>query len=391
MHKLRLFTPGPTMIPPEVTAAMAGPFDHHRTAAHRAIFREVTGNLQYVFGTSSPVCIVTGSGTAAMEAAIVGVGSPASKALVLCGGKFGERWAKVCRTFNINHTAHAMAWGTAPSARLVSELLASDPAIDTVIVTHSETSTAAAADLRGIAAITRQRDCLLVVDGITSVGALPLEMDAWGVDVVVTGSQKALMTPPGLGFVAVNDRAWRRIDSFSSSALYLCLKAYRKGLPTQDHPYTPAITLIRGLQVALRMMREEGMESIWARTARMARATRAAVQAMGLGVFARDPSDSLTAVLLPGGFDEPGFRRRLREEYGILVAGGQDQLKGRVFRINHMGYVDATDTLGAIAAIELLMSHMGHHGELGAGVAAAMRVMGEDDSPPRLHVSTAAK
>ncbi|HPZ97488.1 MAG TPA: alanine--glyoxylate aminotransferase family protein, partial [Phycisphaerae bacterium] len=345
--------------------------------AHRAIFREVTENLQYVFQTSASVCIVTGSGTAAMESAIVGVGAPNSKALVLCGGKFGERWAKVCKSYRINHVAHQMEWGTAPSGELVAELLAKDSAIDTVIVTHCETSTAAAADLQAIAEVTRRRDCLLVVDGITSVGALPVRMDEWGVDVVVTSSQKALMTPPGLGFVAVSERAWKRIDSFASPALYLCLKAYRQGFPTQDHPYTPAITLLRGLQVALRMMREEGMENIWRRTATLARATRAAVEAMGLRVFARNPSDSLTAVLLPEGFDEPTFRRRLREEYGILVAGGQDQLKGRIFRINHMGYVDATDTLGAIAAFEMLLSDMGHSFPLGAGVAAAMQAAKE--------------
>ncbi len=375
MNKLRLFTPGPTMVPPEVTAAMCGPMDHHRTAGHRAIFREVTENLQYIFQTQSPVCIVTGSGTAAMEAAIVGVGSPKSKALVLAGGKFGERWAKVCKAYGINHTAHHMEWGTGPKAELVADLLAHDAAIDTVIVTDSETSTAAIADLQGIAAVTRERDCLLVVDGITSVGAVPVKMDEWGVDVIVTSSQKALMTPPGLGFVAVNDRAWQRINSFVSEPVYLCLKAYRKGLPTDDHPYTPAITLLMGLRKALQMMREEGIANIWARTARLAQATRAAVQAMGLRVFAQDPSDSLTAVLLPDGFDEKGFRRRLREEYGILVAGGQDQLAGRAFRINHMGYVDATDTLGALAGIELLLSQMGHKLELGAGVAAAMRVL----------------
>jgi aspartate aminotransferase-like enzyme len=373
MHKLRLFTPGPTMMPPEVIAAMTVPFDHHRTAAHRAIFREVSENLQYVFQTAAPVAIVTGSGTAAMEAAITGVGSPDSKALVLAGGKFGERWAKVCKSYGINHVVDSMEWGTGARPEQVTAWLERDPAIDTVIVTHSETSTAAVADLQGIAAITRQRDCLLVVDGITSVGALPLKMDEWGVDVVVTGSQKALMTPPGLGFVAVSERAWQRIDSFASKPVYLCLKAYRKCMPDSDSPYTPAITLMHGARRALQMIREEGIENVWMRTARLARATRAAVRAMGLGVFAQDPADSLTAVVLPEGFDEPTFRKRLRNEYGIIVAGGQDHLKGRVFRMNHMGYVDATDTLGAIAAIEMLLSDMGHPLTLGAGVTAAMR------------------
>jgi serine---pyruvate transaminase len=377
MNKIRLFTPGPTMVPPEVVAAMAGPMDHHRTAGHRSIFREVTADLQYVFQTASPVCIVTGSGTAAMEAAIAGVGSPTSKALVLCGGKFGERWAKVCKSYGINHIAHAMEWGTGPKGDLVASLRDQDPAIDTVIVTHSETSTAAIADLQAIAAVTRKRNCLLVVDGITSVGAVPVKMDEWGVDVVVTSSQKALMTPPGLGFVAVNERAWQRIESFASKPVYLCLKAYRKGLPTDDHPYTPAITLLMGLRKALQMIRADGLENVWARTARLARATRAAVQAMGLRVFAADPSDSLTAVLLPEGFDEKTFRQRLRSEYGILVAGGQDQLAGRVFRINHMGYVDETDTLGALAAIESLLSNMGHSFAIGSGVAAAMTSLKE--------------
>jgi aspartate aminotransferase-like enzyme len=310
-----------------------------------------------------------------MEAAIAAVGSPASKALVFCAGKFGERWAKVCRSYGITHVARMMDWGTGPGPRDVADALGADPAIDTVIVTHSETSTAAAADLQGIAEVTRGRDCLLVVDGITSVGALPVRMDAWGVDVVVTSSQKALMTPPGLGFVAVNDRAWRRIESFASAPVYLCLKPYHKGLATADHPYTPAITLMKGMQQALRMIRETGIEAVWQRTSRLARATRGAAEAMGLRVFATQPSDSLTALVLPEGLDEPAFRARLRREYGIVVAGGQDQLKGRVFRINHMGYVDATDTLGAIAAVELLLSDMGHRFPLGSGVAAAMRVL----------------
>jgi aspartate aminotransferase-like enzyme len=368
-----LMTPGPTPVPPQVLEALSLPILHHRTSEFRNIVKGMNADLAYVFGSTQSPQTIVGSGTAAMEAAIVGVGSPSSKALVLCGGKFGERWAKVCKSYGINHVAHAMQWGTGPKADLVASLLAADPAIDTVIVTHSETSTAAIADLQGIAAVTRGRSgCLLVVDGITSVGAVPVKMDEWGVDVVVTSTQKALMTPPGLGFVAVNERAWRRIESFPSAPVYLCLKAYRKGLVTDDHPYTPAITLLMGLRKALQMIRAEGIENVWARTSRLARATRAAVAAMGLRVFAKDPSDSLTAVLLPEGFDDKTFRQRLRAEYGIIVAGGQDQLAGRVFRINHMGYVDATDTLGALAAIEMLLSNMGHKFPLGAGIAAAM-------------------
>lgn len=372
MNKLRLLTPGPTMVPPEVTAAMAGPFDHHRTAEHRAIFRQVTADLQYVLQTSSECCILTGSGTSAMEAAISGVGSPKSKALVFDGGKFGARWAKMCKGYGIAHTVHTLEWGHGPKPEQVAEHLAADPAINTVIVTHSETSTAAVADLEAIAAITRRRDdCLLVVDGITSVGAIPLKMDEWGVDLVVTGSQKALMTPPGLAVAAVGPRAWKRIDSFATPGMYLCLKAYRKALPDSDSPYTPAITLMRGLGVALELIRTEGIENVWARTARLARATRAAAAAMGLRVFATDPVDSLTALLLPEGFDEKTFRKRLRAEHGIVLAGGQDQLQGKAVRISHMGYVDEYDTLGAIGAMEIVLRSMGRPIAPGNGLAAA--------------------
>ena len=372
MNKLRLLTPGPTMVPPEVTAAMAGPFDHHRTAEHRAIFRQVTADLLYVFQTSGDCCILTGSGTAAMEAAIAGVASPKSKALVFDGGKFGARWAKMCKGYGIANTVHTLEWGHGPKAEHVAQHLAADPSIDTVIVTHSETSTAAVADLQAIAAVTRQHDdCLLVVDGITSVGAIPLKMDEWGVDLVVTGSQKALMTPPGLAVAAVGPRAWKRIDSFATPGMYLCLKAYRKALADADSPYTPAITLMRGLRVALELIRAEGIENVWARTARLARATRAAAGAMGLRVFAADPVDSLTALLLPEGFDERTFRKRLRAEHGIVLAGGQDQLQGKAVRISHMGYVDECDTLGAIGAMELALRSMGRPIAPGGGLAAA--------------------
>lgn len=374
MLKLRLMTPGPTMVPPEVTAAMVGPMDHHRTAGHRQIFKELTAGLQYVFQTRGTCLMVTGSGTAAMEAAIIGVCNPGGKALVLNAGKFGERWGKICKSFHLNHTVLTLDWGLGFKAEHVADALKRDPAINTVILTHSETSTAAASDLQGIAATTRQRDVMLAVDGITSVGALPVKMDEWGVDVMVTGSQKALMCPPGLSFVAVNDRAWKRIESFPSLAFYNCLKAYKRGLPDDDSPYTPAITLMMGLRKSLQMIREDTLEKIWKRTARLARATRAAGEALGLRVFARDPSDSLTALLLPEGLDEPAFRKRLRADHGIVAAGGQDQLKGKVIRLNHMGYVDEVDTIGAIAAIEMTLKSMGQPIHLGAGVAAAMQV-----------------
>jgi aspartate aminotransferase-like enzyme len=351
--------------------------DHHRTSGHRQILKEITDGLQYVFQTKGTCLTLTGSGTAGMEAAIVGTCNPGGRALVANVGKFGERWVTVCKSFNIDHRELKIEWGFGAKPQQIAEALKADPEINTVILVHSETSTAAASDLEGIARVTRERDCLLVADGITSIGALPVRMDEWSVDVMVTGSQKALMLPPGLAMVAVSDRAWKRIESFPSPSVYNCLKAYRRCLADYDSPYTPAITLMMGLRRSLQMIKAETMESIWKRTARLAKATRAAGEAIGLKPFARDPSDSLTALLLPDGFDEGTFRKRLRSDFGIVAAGGQDQLKGRVVRINHMGYVDEVDTPGVISAMELLLSKMGHKFQIGAGTTAAMKVLSE--------------
>jgi serine---pyruvate transaminase len=375
MQKLRILTPGPTMMPPEVIAEMSRPMDHHRTPEHRKMLQVITEHLQYVYQTRGTCLTITGSGTAAMESAITAVCNPGGKALVTRNGKFSARWAKICGLYGIEHTICDLDWGCGAKAEHVADAIARDRRINTIVVTHSETSTAALSDLEAIANITRTRDCLLVVDGITSVGALPVKMDDWGVDLMVTSSQKALMTPPGLGMVAVSDRAWRRIESFDPPACYLSLKAYRKSLATDDSPYTPAITLMMGLRRALEMIREEGIEKIWARTARLARATRAAVEAMGLKSFPQDPVDSLTAICLPEGFDVPGLRKRLREGYGIIIAGGQDQLQGKIIRVNHMGYVDETDTLGFIGALELTLLSMGHQFTPGAGVTAAVEAI----------------
>jgi serine---pyruvate transaminase len=264
----------------------------------------------------------------------------------------------------------------APDPERIARQLAKDPSIGYVIVVHCETSTATACDLEAIAKVSRARDVLLIVDAIASAGALPLRMDAWGVDVIATGSQKALMLPPGLGFVAVNDRAWASAESFSSPAYYNCLKAYRKALAADfDAPYTPAIPLVVAARKSLASIREEGIENIWAKSSRLARATRAAGGAIGLSVFSRRPSDSVTALCVPEGIDDKVLRARLRNEHGVMIAGGQARLQGKIVRIGHMGHVDAVDTLGTLAAMELVLASMGHAFTLGAGVTAAMQAM----------------
>ncbi len=377
MKKLRLFTPGPAMVPEEVMLAMAYPIEHHRTAQFRAMLEDVTKNLQYLFGTSGTCLTLTGSGTATAEAAIVSCLPPGHKALVCRAGKFGERWGRICDAFNIKNTKYELDWGHGFKADGVAKHLDADPEIDTVIVTHSETSTAAVSDLEAIAKLTRQRDVILIVDGITAVGAIPVKMDEWGIDVLITGSQKALMLPPGLGFLGVNDRAWKRIDSGDTITFYHNLKAYRKSIKYFDTPFTPANVMIRGAQVVLTRIREEGLESIWKRTASYARATREAAVAMGLKVFAADPVDSVTALVVPGGSDEPKLRKIMRQKHGMQIAGGQDHIKGKVIRIGHMGYLDQFDALAVISAIELTLIELGHKLEPGVGVTAAQKVFAE--------------
>ena len=377
MQKLRLFTPGPTMVPENVLLEMARPMEHHRTAWYRDLHKELCELLRYVFQTQATCLTFTGSGTSAMEASIVGCCPQGHKSLVVVNGKFAERWVQVCAAFAIDHTSLDVEWGHGAGVADISKAMDADPKIDTVVVVHSETSTTALTDVEAIARLTRDRGALLIVGGITAVGALPVRMDDWGVDVYVTGSQKALMLPPGLGFAAVNDRAWERIDSGRTPTLYNDLKAYRKSLETFDAPYTPAVSLMRAALCALRSIKDRTLESIWQETTMLARATRAAVVAMGLKVYAADPVDSVTAIMVPSGVDEAALRKTMRSRHGFQIAGGQGKLKGNIIRFSHMGYVDAFDTLGAIAALEITLKGLGFDIEIGIGVTAAQRVFAE--------------
>ncbi len=377
MKKLRLFTPGPCMIPEDVMLAMAHPIDHHRTADFRAMLQDVTEHLQWLMGTSGNCLTITGSGTCGAEAAIVSTMTSGHKALICRAGKFGERWGKVCDAFNIPNVKYELEWGLGFKSEGVAKMLDDNPDCDTVIVTHSETSTAAVSDVQAIAKLTRDRDMLLIVDGITAVGAIPVKMDEWGIDILITGSQKALMLPPGLGFVGVNDRAWARVDEGSTTTFYNNLKAYRKSMGNFDTPYTPNNVFVRGAQVVLHRLKEEGLENIWSRVAACAKATRQGAEAMGLSLFAKDPVDSVTAINVPDGIDEPKLRKTMRGKYGVQIAGGQDHIKGKVIRIGHMGYVDRFDALAALSALEFALIDQGYKMEPGAGVAAAQKVLVE--------------
>lgn len=371
MKKIRLFTPGPTMVPEDVMLEMARPMEHHRTSWYRDMHKELCELLKYLFQTKAMCLTFTGSGTSAMEGVIVGCCPPGHKALVIHNGKFAERWAKVCATFGIAHTKLDIEYGRGAKAQDVAKAMDADPKIDTVIVVHSETSTTALSDVEGIAKLTKSRNALLLVDGITAVGAIPVRMDDWGIDAYVTGSQKALMLPPGLAFAAVNDRAWQRIDSGKTPTLYNDLKAYRKSMETFDAPYTPAVSLVRGAVFNLKQIKQRTLEALWKETAALASATRAAVVALGLKLYAADPVDSVTAVSVPTGLDEAALRKTMSAKYGFHIAGGQGDMKGKIIRFSHMGYVDAFDTLGVIAALEMTLLGMGQPVKLGAGLTAA--------------------
>ncbi|GJM24457.1 MAG: serine-pyruvate aminotransferase [Phycisphaerae bacterium] len=377
MKKTRLFTPGPVMIPEDVMLHMAQPMEHHRTQFYRDMLADVTEHLKYMFQTEHADCLtLTGSGTCAGEAAIVSsIHKGKNKALNLSGGKFGERWGKICKAFGLDYTDHVMDWGTSASADTVTKLMDADGDIDTVICVHSETSTATLTDIEAIAKVTQARDALLIVDCITSCGCLPFKFDEWGIDIAFTGSQKAMMLPPGLAFTCVAPKAWRRIDEAACPAFYNDLKAHRKSIRNWDNPYTPANTLVLGLQKVLHGFKERGLENIWKETHTMAEATRSAAKAMGLGVYSKSPADSVTAITLPEGIDEPKLRKRMRSEHGMQIAGGQDDLKGKIIRIGHMGYVDASDMLAVIAALELELKLQGHNIELGSGLKAAQEVI----------------
>ncbi|WP_428388744.1 pyridoxal-phosphate-dependent aminotransferase family protein [Mucisphaera sp.] len=376
--KQRLLTPGPTAVPPEVLAEMAKPIIHHRTKAFQAIFAELSEMLQKLFVTSGPVLSIAGSGTTSYEAAQVSLVKPGSKALTIAGGKFGERWQDVYDTYAkalcVEQVRINVDWGHAVDPAQVEQALKDHPEISVVTLVHSETSTATVSDAKRIAEVVQKTDALLLVDGITSVGAMPVEQDAWGIDVLVTGSQKAMMLPPGLGFVGLGERALRRLDEVQPGPYYnLDLRKWVKSHAKNDVPFTPPVSLIRAQKVACEMILGVGLEATHRRTRLLAEGTRAALKAMGLSLVSHSPSDSVTGAYYPSGVDDSALRAAVRDKHGVHLAGGQDgrgdKWKGRVFRLSHMGYVDAEDTRVALGALEAELSLLGDDFKPEAGTA----------------------
>jgi len=371
-----LLAPGPTPVPPRVLLAMAQPIIHHRTPQFSEIFAEAKRGLQAVFQTAQDVLILAASGTGAMEGSVTNLFSPGEEVLVINGGKFGERWGKIAAAYGLKITELRVEWGQGARVEDVRTLLDKHPAIRGVLVQASETSTAAVHPIEAIAQLTRQRDTLFIVDGITAVGVCDIPMDRWGIDVLITGSQKALMLPPGLAFLALSERAWQRAKQAKLPRFYFDLAKERDNLAKDTTAWTPAISLIIGLREALAMMREESLPRVFARHARMAAATRAAAKAMSLRLVAPDaPSPALTGIYTPPDVDGGKLVAYLRDRMGVTFAGGQDQLKGKIVRIAHLGYMGVFDVVTAIAAFEMALRHFKHDVPLGRGVGAAEDVL----------------
>ncbi|MBI5971556.1 MAG: alanine--glyoxylate aminotransferase family protein [Deltaproteobacteria bacterium] len=378
MKKRYLLAPGPTPVPDAALLAMAAPIIHHRTPQFSEVFKETAELLKYVFQTKEDVLILAASGTGAMEGSIVNLYSPGDEVIVVNGGKFGERWGNISEAYGLKVHWLKVEWGCGVDPAEVKKVLSANPNVKGVLVQASETSTTATHPIKELAALTKDKNCLLIVDGITAVGVFDLPMDAWGIDVLISGSQKAFMLPPGLAFAALSQKAWKFSETAKCPKFYFDFKKERKNLKDNTTAYTPAISLITGLREALKMIKEEGLQNVFARHDRLARATRAGTAAIGLRPMAPNaPSNAATGVFVPEGVDGGKLVKYLRDEMGVTLAGGQDHLKGKILRIAHLGYVDTFDIITAVSSIEIALNKLGHKVEHGKGVGAAQRILAE--------------
>ena len=352
MKRNLLLTPGPIPVPESVRQVMAEPIIHHRTPQYRKVFESVSGRIKKVFRTKSPVYTLTGSGTSGMEAAIVNFHSTGDQILVVDGGKFGERWTDLGNAFGLKPIVLKVPYGEAVKPAQIEEELKKNPGIKAVCVELCETSTAVLTDIEAVGKITAKSDALMLVDGISGLGADRLETDAWGADVVVAGSQKALMLPPGLAFVSVSEKAKARMKSSNIPKFYLDLKLAEKSLKDWDTPFTPALTIVLGLSKALDQIEAEGMENVWKRAAELGDFTRQKLKSIGLPIFSKAPSSTCSAGVFPEGVNGEKVVSVMRDEKGVTMAGGQGELKGKVVRIAHMGSITRQEIEIGIQVLE---------------------------------------
>jgi aspartate aminotransferase-like enzyme len=371
-EKRRLLTPGPTPVPPEVLAAISQPVVHHRSPDFRPVYERCLARLREVFRTESEVLLFGSAGTGAMESAVANLCSPGERLLVVSAGHFGERWRAIASAYHAEVETLEYAWGEIPAADDIARRLQELGGAKAVLFTHSETSTGVVCDLQAIAGAATEHGALSVVDAVSSLGAVPVETDAWGLDVVVSGSQKALMTPPGLAMVSVSERAWAARGD--SPRFYFDWERTRKAQASLDAPFTPPVSLVAGLDVALGLLLDAGLDATFDRHIHLGRACREGAKAMGLELFSPDDDRSavVTAIRAPDGIDATEVVLSLRDRFGITIANGQGDLKGKIFRIGHIGYFDVFDITTALAAVEIVLADLGAEVERGVAVTKAL-------------------
>jgi len=378
IKKYYLLSPGPTPVPEPVLAAAAEPIIHHRTPEFSNIFMEAVEGLKYVFGTGEDVHILTSSGTGAMEAAVVNLLSPGDKVITINGGKFGERWGNICKAYGLAYKEIVLdPWGKDLTKDQLAAELKAEPGTKAVFCGLSETSSGAVFDVRGFAEVVAATDAVLVVDGISGVGAAPCPMDEWKVDVIVSGSQKSFMIPPGLAYIAFSPKAWKLVETSKFPKFYFDVKKAKKNLAQKTTPWTPAISLIIQQKKALDMIKAMGLEKLYEHHRILGEATRAGVKALGLELLAERPGNILTCVKVPEGIDGVKLVKTMQGKYMAYIAGGQDPYKGKIFRIAHLGYMGGFDILTALSALEMTLMDLGYRFEAGSGLKAAQSVLKE--------------
>lgn len=367
-----LLIPGPTPIPPRVLKAMIQPIIGHRSPEYGEILKRVIENLKYVFQTENDILLFSSSGTGGMEASIVNLLSPGDRAIALASGAFGERFINILGSFGIEVIPLRCEWGKIIDPQLVAKELDRNRDIRAVFATLVETSTGVVNDIKSLGKICRERKTLLVVDAVSGLGVEELKADGWGVDVIISASQKGLMTPPGLSFISISEKAWEASETSRIYRFYWDFKTYREFLEKGQPPYTPPVSLVFGLDEALRMIKEEGIEKVWERQKRLAKATREGVKELGLELLAKESfSNGVTAIKVPENIDGLEILGRLRKKYGVTLAGGQERLKGKIFRIGHMGYIQFKDILVALESLEKVLLSLGHRLKKGKAVKKA--------------------
>ena len=375
IKKQRLLTPGPTPLLPQALHAMMGSDIHHRTEDFRKVYRAVLADLKEVFGTSNDVLALVCSGTGALEASITNLLSPGDNVVVCSAGKFGERWTELAKAFGLNATVLEAPYGDVVTPDRVEAALRSVPNVRAVMVQASETSTGAAHDVRAMGGIIKRTDTLFLVDAITGLGTMPLDIDGWGLDVVVGGSQKAFMIPPGMAFLSISPKAWAAAESSKLPKLYFNLKKEKKNAASGESSWTPNTSLVLALGEALKYVKALGMDNLVANAQLLAKATRAAVTELGLELFApKSPAASVTAVRAPAGMDSSVIVKEFRNRFGSIIANGQGSMKGQIFRIAHLGYFDFPDLFAVIAELEIILAANGFPVTFGKGVAAVQNV-----------------